>query len=607
MADNRSRSKIGQRLEALRAEMRRLDLCAYLVPSADPHQSEYVPAAWRRRTRISDFTGSAGTAIVTRDAALLFTDSRYWLQAAQELPEAHYTLVRHGAPGVLSPEDWLEAEFGDGARIGVDPRLVTQEQWRSFARRLERKGATLVAIEENLVDRGWPDRPPLPAEPVSALPVEFAGRPSGQKLGDLREAMSQAACDAHVVTALDSIAWLFNIRGRDIECNPLAISYALVRRRGAQLFADPAKLDPALRAHLGDDVEVLPYDHFERQLEQLAASGARVWVDPGSASTWVVDRLTGADGSGARLYEKDSPIELAKAIKNEVELAGMRACHVRDGVAVCRFLRWLEDELESGASPDEVRCAERLFELRAQGDHFQGISFGTISAYGANGAIVHYSPRRADCAKLEPVGLYLLDSGAQYLDGTTDITRTVALGPLRAEHRDRFTRVLRGHIAVSTARFPEGATGSQIDSLARKPLWDAGLDYGHGTGHGVGHFLCVHEGPQAIAPRSTKVPLAPGMILSNEPGYYETNAYGIRLENLIEVVEREPGANGVHFYGFDTLTLCPIDLRCVDTGVLAPEERSWLDAYHARVRETLGPQLDDPADQRWLERATQPA
>jgi Xaa-Pro aminopeptidase len=597
---------IRERLEALRAEMTRRDLTAYVVPSQDPHQNEYVPAPWQRRARISNFSGSAGTAIVTRDAAYLWTDSRYWLQATRELPAGEYTLMRHGAPGVPEPADWLEAELGAGARIGVDPQLLTHGQWQSWQKKLARAGAELLGIDENLIDLGWPDRPPLPSEPVSVLGAQFAGRCVAEKLAELRDAMRKVGCDAHVVTALDSIAWLFNIRGRDVECNPLAIGYAIVTTRAAQLFIDAEKLDATVRAHLGGAVDVLPYADFEARLHALASDEAKVWVDPQSASTWVVRCLAPPDGIGARIYENDSPIVLAKALKNDVELAGIRACHVRDGAALCRFFRWLEDELASGARPDEVRCADQLLALRAEGDHFQGISFGTISAYGPNGAVVHYSPTSADCAKLEPAGLYLLDSGAQYLDGTTDITRTVALGEPSDEHRDRFTRVLKGHIAVATVDFPEGATGSQIDSLARRPLWEAGLDYGHGTGHGVGHFLCVHEGPQAIAPRSTKVALKPGMILSNEPGYYEAGAYGIRLENLLEVVEREAGPQGTKFFGFETLTLCPIDTRCIDAGGLDDAERGWLNAYHARVRESLAPLLEDPADRRWLERNTEP-
>ncbi|UCE87163.1 MAG: aminopeptidase P family protein, partial [Deltaproteobacteria bacterium] len=529
MESRASESAIRERLSALRAEMARSELAAYIVPSADPHQSEYVPAPWQRRSRISNFSGSAGTAIVTRDAAYLWTDSRYWLQAARELPAADYTLMRHGAPDVPAPSDWLESEFGAGARIGVDPQVVTHEQWREWQKNLARAGAELVAVDENLIDRGWPDRPALPCEPVAVLDASFAGRSIADKLGDLRAAMHKAGCQAHVLTALDSIAWLFNIRGRDIACNPLAIAYAIVRPSSAQLFIDPSKLDTTVRAHLDDAVEVVPYRDFEAQLRALAREKATVWVDPLATSTWVVRRL-----EGARVYEKESPVVLAKALKNDVERAGMRACHVRDGAAVCRFLRWLEDALAQGARPDEVECADRLVAFRAEGEHFQGISFETISAYGPNGAVVHYSPRAGACATLAPAGLYLLDSGAQYLDGTTDITRTVALGDVSDAQRDRFTRVLRGHIAVATARFPEGATGSQIDSLARKPLWDAGLDFGHGTGHGVGHFLCVHEGPQAIAPRSTRVALRPGMILSNEPGYYETDAYGIRIESLLE-------------------------------------------------------------------------
>lgn len=597
--------EIQRRVEALRSEMAQRKLDAYVVPSADPHQSEYVPAPWRRRAFISGFTGSAGVAVITRDAALLWTDSRYWIQASQELPEL-YTLMRQGAPEVPDPDEWLEKELGEGARAGIDPRLLTLARWRELCRGLERAGATLVAVDESLVDRVWKDRPPLPREPVHALAVEHAGRSVDAKLEALRGEMERASCDAHVLTALDSIAWLFNIRGRDVECNPLAVSYASVTPERAHLFIDEAKLSGAVRDHLGPSVRLHAYDAFADHLDELARRRARVWIDPASASRWVAERLAPQAGSGARLYEKESPVLLAKAVKNPVELAGMRACHVRDGVALCRFLRWLEDELAAGRRPNEVEAADRLAAFRAEGERFQGISFETISAWGPNAAIVHYAPRRESCATLEPEGLYLVDSGGQYLDGTTDVTRTVALGPVRDEQRDRFTRVLKGHIAVATARFPEGTAGAALDALARKPLWDAGLVFGHGTGHGVGHYLCVHEGPQSLSPRSARVALRPGMIVSNEPGYYKHGAYGIRIESLVEIVELPAGPDGSRFYGFETLTLCPIDTRCIDPSLLTDDERAWLDTYHARVRETLTPLLPDPADQAWLHRTTDP-
>jgi Xaa-Pro aminopeptidase len=586
----------------LRSRMAAHGIAAYIVPSADAHQSEYVPACWQRRPRVSGFTGSAGLLVVMHGDARLWADSRYWLQAERELPSGVIELVRHGAPGVPEPAAWLARNLPAGTRVGVDPRLLTESQWRSWLKALGSGGIALEAIDENWIDLDWDARPPLPGAPLRPLGVNFAGRSSEEKLRTLRAALAEARCTAHVVSALDSIAWLFNVRGADVEHNPVAVSYAIVTRDAAELFIDPAKISSAVRQHLGSTVAVRPYEEFAAALAELAAQGGRVWIDPEIASHWIAAQLGGGPGSRAELHEADSPLVLAKAIKNPVELAGIRACHVRDGAALVRFLRWLEDSVPTH-SLDEVDCAEKLDAIRAEGEHFQGTSFTTISGYAANGAIVHYRPERPHCAKLQPAGLYLVDSGAQYFDGTTDVTRTLALGPLTDAERQAFTLVLKGHIAVATARFPEGTNGAQIDALARRPLWDAGLDYGHGTGHGVGHFLCVHEGPARIAPRGL-VALQAGMILSNEPGYYETGAYGIRIENLVEVVECEPGRGDRRFLGFDTLTLCPIDTRCIDTSLLGSDERRWLNDYHQRVRTTLAPQLEAAADRQWLERHT---
>jgi Xaa-Pro aminopeptidase len=591
-----------ERLVRLRGELASRGLAAYVVPAADPHQSEYVPAAWQRRAWLTGFTGSAGTAVVTRDAALVWTDSRYWLQAEQELAGGDWTLMRLGRLDVAAPADWLAQAIPSGQTVGVDPQLFSIAGWREWSGKLERAGVKLVAVADNLVDAARDSAPPLPREPMLALGVEFAGRSHADKLATLRAALEKAGCDAHVVTALDSIAWLYNVRGNDIECNPLAISYAVVTRDRAELYVDHSKVGEAVAAHLGPQVEVLPYERFGERLDALARERGRVWVDPNTTSRWVAERLA-PSGGGAFLYEEDSPILLAKAVKNEVELAGLRACHVRDGAALCRFLCWLERELARGAALDEVQAAERLEAFRAEGEHFRGISFPSISAWGPNGAIVHYRPLPGKCATIRPESLYLIDSGAQYFDGTTDVTRTVALGPISAEMRERFTRVLRGQIAVATARFPSGTTGAPLDALARRPLWDAGLDFGHGTGHGVGHFLCVHEGPQGLAPRSTKTALAPGMIVSNEPGYYRAGHYGIRLENLVEVVAAGEGADGQPFLGLRDLTVVPLDTRCVERSLLGDAECAWLNAYHARVRAEVAPLLRTDAERAWLVRA----
>jgi len=593
--------EIAARLDALRQAMAGRQLAAYVVPTSDPHQSEYVPAVWRRREWISGFTGSAGTAVVTREGAWLWTDARYWLQAAQQLPADAFELQRDGARDVPKPAQWLASRLRAGDAVGVDPACVSIAQWRAWTEALAPSGVRLEPVAENLVDAIWRERPSLPAEPVMALDVAFAGRPWEDKVAELRDELRRARCDAHVVAALDSVAWLLNIRGRDVECNPLVVSYAIVTPERLLLFVDEAKLPAAVRRHLGG-VEIHPYGAFFAVLAELAQKERRFWVDPAHTSQAVLERLL---ASGAEVHEAPSPILLAKAVKNETEIAGMRACHVRDGAAVCRFLVWLEEAMAAHAEVDEVSAAERLYAYRAEGAHFQGLSFATISAYGRNGAIVHYGPERGTCAKLEPAGLYLLDSGAQYLDGTTDITRTVAVGPVSREQQEAFTRVLKGHIAVATARFPDGTTGAQLDAFARRPLWESGIDYAHRTGHGVGHFLCVHEGPIGIGTGSN-TPLKPRMVLSNEPGYYRAGAFGIRLENLVEVVELSPGEEGVPFYGFASLTLCPIDLRCVLPDLLDEGERAWLDAYHRTVRTELEPLLRDPRERRWLERATRP-
>ncbi len=594
-----------ERLARLRGELASRGLAAYVVPTADPHQSEYVPPAWQRRAWLTGFTGSAGTAVVTRDAALLWTDSRYWLQAEQELAASEWTLMRFGRLDVTAPPEWLAQALSAGQSVGVDPELFSLAGWREWSGKLERAGVKLVGVAENLVDAIREPKPALPREPMLALGVQFAGRSHADKLAELRAALAKAGCDAHVVVALDSIAWLYNVRGNDIECNPLAISYAVVTRERAELYVDRAKVGEAVAAHLGPQVEVLPYERFSERLDQLAREQGRVWVDPGTTSRSVADHLA-PSGGGAFLYEEDSPILLAKATKNDVELAGLRACHVRDGAALCRFLCWLEVELARGSELDEVQAAERLEAFRAEGEHFRGISFPSISAWGPNGAIVHYRPLQGRCAVLQRESLYLIDSGAQYFDGTTDVTRTVALGAISDEMRERFTRVLRGQIAVATARFPAGTSGAPLDALARRPLWDAGLDFGHGTGHGVGHFLCVHEGPQGLSPRSTKTSLAPGMIVSNEPGYYRAGHYGIRLENLVEVVAAGEGADGQPFLALRDLTVVPLDTRCVDRSLLTDAEAAWLNAYHARVRTEVGPLLRTEAERGWLDRACQP-
>ncbi len=596
------RPEIAERLTALRAEMHASGVDAYIVPTSDAHQNEYVPTCWQRRAWISGFTGSAGTAAVTATSAGLWTDSRYFLQAEAELDPSAVTLFRSGVPDVPTLDEWLCDTLHEGQKVGYDPRVMSIDAVERMAGRLAGRGLELVAIERNLVDaiRAEPVEPPR--DLAFALPAEIAGETVEARLARVREKMAKAGAQAIVVTTLDAIAWLFNVRGTDIPYNPVVISYAVVTADSAEWFVEETKVSSDVRALLAPSVKIRGYQALGEALENLARAGVRTWVDAGSASAWVLEKL-----KGAPVIRALSPIAKLKAIKNSTEISGMRHALERDGVAMVRFLRWLGEAVPRGGIT-EASAAEHLDGLRAENDRFRGPSFETISAYGPHAAIPHYRVTDESNLPLEPKGVYLVDSGGQYLDGTTDITRTVALGPVAELVRDRFTRVLRGHIDLARLSFPRGSAGHQIELAARLPLWDVGLDYGHGTGHGVGFFLNVHEGPFSISPRFTEMPLEPGMISSNEPGYYEAGAYGIRIENLVHVVrddQRSGATNGNEFYRFDTLTLCPIDRSLVDRSQMSSAQVEWLDAYHARVRDTLAPLLTDAADRSWLTAATQ--
>ena len=588
------------RLARLRDAMREHEVVAYLVPSSDPHQSEYVPEHWARREWASGFTGSAGDLVVESRGGGLWTDGRYHLQARQQLRGSGLRLFPVGDKDVPTIEEHLARRLPRGAAVGVDPSVISLKRTRKIAKKLAPAGLTLKPIDENLVDAV---RGPVPGQRARArvvpLHARFAGETSASKLRRVRRAMRERGAEALLVTTLDAIAWLFNVRGSDVAYNPVVIAYAVVTSDGAVLHVDRGKLDPAARAHLTRTARIEPYAAIGRTLRGLARGKAVVWVDPETTSL-----LCGRLLDGAKPVFAPSPIPRMKARKNDVELAGIRAAHRRDGAAMARFLHWLERSLpDRGVT--EMSAADRLEGFRREGEHFRGLSFPTIAGYAGHGAIIHYSVDAASDVPLRPEGLFLVDSGAHYLDGTTDITRTLVLGgrPTGAQ-RDCYTRVLKGHIAIATARFPAGTTGARLDTLARAALWQSGRDYAHGTGHGVGAYLNVHEGPQSISHRSTAVPLEPGNVQSNEPGYYEPGEFGIRIENLVEVVQDEALAPR-DFLRFETLTLCPIEKRLVDPALLSAGERAWLDAYHARVRETLGPDLDRD-DRAWLERACAP-
>ncbi|GAB4521266.1 MAG: aminopeptidase P family protein [Amphiplicatus sp.] len=592
------RSYAARHLPLLRAEMKKRGVDGFIVPHDDEYQNEYIPAYAERLMWVSGFSGSAGAAVVLMDRAVIFVDGRYTLQARAEVDDAFF---EYESIPDTSPAEWLAKNARKGWRVGYDPMLHTSAGLARLEAAAKRAGFELVPLKDNPIDAAWAGQPPRPAAKIIPHPVAFAGKSSEEKRREIAAAVKAAGADALLVTAPPSIAWLFNIRGGDVARTPLPLGRAIVHADGAaSLFVAPEKVDNALSGHLGDAVDIRPEEGVIDALGALGEKGAKVAVDPALAPARFVSLLK---ESGARVIELADPCALPRACKNDAELAGARAAHERDGAAVTRFLHWLASEAQGG-DVDEITAAKKLEELRRETGELVDISFDTISGAGPNGAIVHYRVNTRTNRRLQPGELFLIDSGAQYRNGTTDITRTVAIGRPTAEMRDRFTRVLKGHIALATARFPEGVTGHQLDALARRPLWEAGLDYDHGTGHGVGSFLGVHEGPQRIAKTANSQPLRPGMIVSNEPGYYKTGAFGIRIENLVVVTPPEPVEGGERaMMGFETLTLAPIELDLVVPSLLSEHERHWLNKYHARVRQTLTPRLPkDVAD--WLARKT---
>ena len=587
------------RLAALRKELAKRGLAGFLVPRSDEHQGEYVPPRAERLAWLTGFSGSAGLAIVLADKAAIFVDGRYTLQVrAQSDTRLFEPLHSTEQP----PEGWISAHLPKGGKLGYDPWLHTPSGLKHLGKAAIQAGGELVALPTNPLDAVWPDQPPAPIAPAIALDLRFAGRSSQDKRESLGHALAVEGIAAAVLAGPDSIAWLLNIRGADVPRTPFALGFAVLHRDGAvELFMDRRKFAPGLEAHLGNRVAVSPPEGFAATLDRLGRAKARVLIDPQTAPAWAFDRLRAA---GAELAERDDPCLLPKARKNDVELAGARAAHRRDGLAVTRFLNWIAHEAPKG-KVDELAAVAKLADFRRSGEFFRDFSFDTISGAGANGAIVHYRSTDETNRPLKQGELYLVDSGAQYFDGTTDITRTLAIGKPTAEMKDRFTRVLKGHIALAMARFPRGTTGSALDALARYALWQAGLDYDHGTGHGVGSFLSVHEGPQRISKTPNRVALEPGMIVSNEPGYYKTGAYGIRIENLVTVIEDPRPGDERPMLAFETLTLAPIDRHLIDKKLLSAHEIDWLDAYHARVRGALSPQSDKETA-AFLEAATKP-
>ncbi len=583
-----------ERLDAVRAQMSRRGLSAFLVPRADEHLGEYVPASAERLAWLTGFTGSAGLAAVLPDRAAVWSDGRYVLQLAAETDGALWDRLHLTDQ---PPPAYLARQLGAGARVGYDPWLMSEDGLARF----REAGLDMVAVEANPVDAAWTDgRPAVPLSPALPYDLAHAGAGSEQKRGAVGAVLRAERQDAVVLSDPASLAWLLNLRGEDIGYVPVALGFAIAHQDGGvELFMDPAKLPESTRAWLGNAVACAPREALPAALAALR--GKRVRVDAGGAPAWFAERLRAA---GATVVAGQDPCLALKASKNATEQAGARAAQARDAVALCRFLHWVED---AAGHETEMSAAAQLLRYRAEGDLFRGESFPAISAAGEHGAIMHYRVSEATDRAILPDEVYLIDSGGQYLDGTTDVTRTIWTGPglPTADLREKFTRVLKGHIAIATLVFPEGVAGVRLDAFARAALWRVGLDFDHGTGHGVGSFLSVHEGPVSISPHLRPAPLAEGMILSNEPGFYLPGEYGIRLENLLLV--QDAGLTGTmkKFFRFETLTWAPFDRVLIEPALLTAEERAWLDSYHARVLHEVGPHLDLPI-RDWLHRACAP-
>lgn len=565
------------------------ELAAYIIPSDDPHMSEYVCDKFHRREYVSGFTGSAGTAIVCLDKALLWTDGRYFLQAEKQLDE-NWTLMKDRMPGTPTEQEWLSNNLDKNGRVGIDPKTCSVKRFKTLNKQLQGCGIELISVKENLVEMVWDNAPLLPSSPVFIHNIEHSGQPVMDKLFSLRNDLRKKQCEAIVLSALDDIAWLYNLRGSDVNYNPVFYSFVIVDHDSSKLFIDGTKINSEVKAYLGKmEIEICPYDEVYAAVKKL---NGRVFL-PLSTNTAIAHGI-----------ERDnqvigmSPVQELKAVKNATELEGMRKCHIRDGAALCEYFYWLENEVyKPGSSIDEADAADKAEALRKMYDKFVSLSFDTISSSGPNGAIIHYKPTKGSCLQVDKNDMYLIDSGAQYLDGSTDVTRTIHLGEPTKYQIDCFTRVLMGHIDLAMAIFPPGTKGTCLDCLARTHLWNVGCNYQHGTGHGVGSFLNVHEGPCRISSgnRMSKyeMGLKQGMILSNEPGFYENGKFGIRIESLIEVVETNIGPNDGKYLTFETITMAPIDLKLIDPKIMTEKQINWLNLYHKKVREYIGRVFDE--------------
>lgn len=591
-------NEINQRLESLREVMRREHLSAFIFPSTDAHQSEYVADHWQGRTWISGFNGSAGTAVVTMKSAALWTDSRYFLAAEEQLKGTEFQLMKLKIEGTPTISEWLAQELqGENAEVGLDGMVNSYHETMGLIADLRKSGGITVRTNFDPLGLIWTDRPAIPANPVEIQPMEFAGESVASKISRIRTALRQRHADGMLISALDDIAWTLNLRGTDVHCVPVFVSYLLISSQQVSLYVDSAKINDEVKAYLTENgISLYPYNKVAEGLERYSEYNILLDGDETSYFLWKTVKCQ-------EIIAGNSPVPAMKAQKNDREIAGFRQAMLRDGVAMVKFLRWLKPAVEAGGQT-EISIDRKLTSLRAEQHLFRDISFDTIAGYQAHGAIVHYEATPETDVALKPEGLILIDSGAQYQDGTTDITRTIALGPVTEEMKHVYTLVLKGHIQLELAKFPDGASGTQLDALARECMWREGYNYLHGTGHGVGSYLSVHEGPHQIRMEWKPTPLRAGMTVTNEPGLYLSGKFGVRIENTLLIKDYQTTEFG-KFLQMESLTLCPIDLTPVDFSMLQPEEIEWLDTYHRDVFEKLSPYLEGE-DLEWLREATRP-
>lgn len=587
--------KIRERVALLRTFMQEKEIRAFIVPSTDPHSGEYVPEFWESRKWISGFTGSAGTAVITDETGGLWTDSRYFLQAASQLEDTGIMLFKDRLPETPSIAEWLGSVLSPGDKVGIDGWVNTTAEAENLQKQLQAYGLQLVSTEDPF-QRIWKGRPSLPLNPPFILPLSYAGKNCTEKIAEIREQIFLNHADAILLSALDEIAWTLNLRGSDVHCNPVFVSYLFITDTTTTLYILPEKITPEIKQYLNDNqIEVKPYQAIEADLHHYTGKG--IQLTPGT------NYALYQAASHNQIIRHESPVLYMKAIKNETEIQGFHHAMIKDGIAMVKFLFWLKNTVKN-SQETELSIDRKLYNLRAEQKDFKGISFDTIAGYQAHGAIVHYEATEETNATLHPEGLLLLDSGAQYLDGTTDITRTIVLGPVTKEQKTDFTLVLKGFIELSMAEFPYGTCGTQLDVLARQFMWKFGINYGHGTGHGVGHFLNVHEGPHQFRMNHMPALLLPGMTITNEPGIYKAGKHGVRTENTMLIVKSKETEFGA-FYKFEPLTLCPIDKEAILPEMLSYEEKQWLNNYHSLVYDRLNASLNTD-EQAWLKEATSP-